>query len=461
MDRRKFLFSSGAAAVSVLVGSDAFSQIRARQRIEIGTAGDGEAYLQILPNEGEKYADIDGNELSIEIEKLRRDSETTFSDLLEVRNQGTDPVGLYIENTTNSTADGAVDFKSGGDSIVGEDRAVELPVGESKNVSVAVDLLSHNESDLPEDGTLDVIFVADSEIVDSGSSGTDDGDGGSSGDDGDQDTGATDTLSVAAPDTVEVGGSNTVDFTATVADTGTGGGEATVSLTVEGNQETEKTVDVPSDGETEATFSVGTVYDDVHGDGYPYDDRHGSLRLDGTDWEVSADLNGTAQSENGSTDVQDAPIEFYEPDNEYICAVCGMMTKMYDSWNAQATHDDGTRMEFCSTGCLVSYYVDPQGGTRAVDVPDSPINGVWVVNFPDRPVTGPELIDGDKAYFVLDYDVANRFTTPMSGSPPAFETEQDAVDYVNSYDNVDESDIVSIEDWDDAAANEYRPNFHS
>ena len=458
--RRKFLFGSGVAAATLVIGSGAFSQVRAEQRVNIGTAGDQEAYLQIVPKENNQYAWLDDNdELNVEMDKLRRDSETTFDALLEVRNEGTENVGLYVEE--GNVVGDILDFKIGGDSVVGESGAVELPVGEAVDVSVAVDLLDNTAKDLPDDGELDVIFVADADVLDSrDEEGTDGGDSG----DGTENGGESGSLSVDVPGTVEVGVGNTADFTATVSDGGSGGGEATVTLEVEGEQVEQKTAQVPEGGETDVVFAVPTVHNDVDS---PSQERHGNLRFDGTGWTVTADFDGTTDAVEGSLDVEDAPIGFYEPDTDTSCPVCGMMTKMYGGWHAQATHVDGTRFEFCSTGCLVTYVVDhTQYDGDITSVPDSPIEGAWVVDFDGRPAGGTELIDAYEAYFVEDYDTGSKFTTPMSGSPPAFSSHEAAVAYVDGYDGTEyeeltEDDIVTIEGFDDGMANEYRPNFHT
>lgn len=459
--RRKFLFGSGVAAATLVIGSGAFSQVRAEQRVNIGTAGDQGAYLQIVPKEDNQYAWLDNNdELNVKMDKLRRDSETTFDALLEVRNEGTEDVGLYVEE--GNVVGDILSFKIDGNSIVGDSGAVELPVGEAVDISVVVDLLDNTAEDLPDDGELDVVFVADADVLDEG--GEEGSDGGNSGDGSGDGGGESGSLAVNVPGTVNVGGGNTAEITATVSGGGSGGSEATVTLEVEGEQVEQKTAQVPEGGETDVVFSVPTVHNDV---GSPSQERHGNLRFDGTGWTVTADVDGTTDTVEGSLNVEDAPIAFYEPDTDTSCPVCGMMTKMYEGWHAQATHADGTRFEFCSTGCLVTYVVDhTQYDGDITSVPDSPIEGAWVVDFDERPAGGTELIDAYEARFVEDYDTGSKFMTPMSGSPPAFSSHEAAVAYVDGYDGTEheeltENDIFTIEEFDDAMANEYRPNFHS
>jgi nitrous oxide reductase accessory protein NosL len=447
--RRKFLFGSGVAAATLVIGSSAFSQVRAEQRINVGIAGDQGAYLQIVPKEDNQYAWLDTNdELNVEMDRLRRDSETTFAALLELRNEGTKDVGLYVEES--DFVGTVLDFRVGGDSVVGESAAAELPVGEAVDVSVVVDLLDNSEEDLPDDGEVDVMFVADADALNEGSE--EGGEGGTGG-------GETGSLSVDVPGTVQVGSSNAVGFTATLSDTGSGGQDATVAVDVGGEVFDEKTVSVPDGGEAEAAFSVPTVYDEVED---PEADRHGSLRFDGTAWSVTAEFDGETDVVEGTLAVEDDAIEFYEPDGDVGCAVCNMMTAMFDGWHAQATHADGTRVEFCSTGCLVSYVVDPVHH----GAPDAPVEGVWVVDFDERPSSGTELIDARDAYFVLDSETADKFSTPMGGSPPAFPDYDAAAAYVDGYDGSEyeeltEDDIVTLDDFNDSVANSYRDNFHS
>ncbi|WP_242611681.1 nitrous oxide reductase accessory protein NosL [Natrinema hispanicum] len=74
-----------------------------------------------------------------------------------------------------------------------------------------------------------------------------------------------------------------------------------------------------------------------------------------------------------------------------------------------------------------------------VDVPDEPIEGAWVVDYTDldssgeRAGDGTDLINAHEAYFVLDYDTSYG---AMGGNPRAFTTNDDAVGYVNSDDDL-------------------------
>lgn len=274
-----------------------------------------------------------------------------------------------------------------------------------------------------------------------------------------------DLLDVGATDAVTVGSDNDFAVTATVSDGGVGGGEATAALDIDGDQlsKNEKTVTVPEGGDVEATFEVPTVYNDLAPDNTEAG-RHGDFRFDGTEWTVTVDYGDESSIVNGTLDVEDGPIEFYDPDSDTSCAVCGMMTKGFESAHAQATHTNGDRMEFCSSGCLVTYVVDPgKYDGDNVAVPDASIEGAWVVDYTNvdvesgsRSGDGTDLIDAREASFVLDY--SSGYGT-MGANPRAFASASAAEDYVGSHDGLGEADIVTMDEFDDQIASKYRSSF--
>ncbi len=159
--------------------------------------------------------------------------------------------------------------------------------------------------------------------------------------------------------------------------------------------------------------------------------------------------NGDDEEENGEEPELTEPVDFPEDDDEGECAVCNMIAVEYPDWNAQVVHEDGHREYFCSKGCLVAYYFAPEKFTGGD--PDEEIVGVWATSFDSG-----DLIDVTEGYFVYERDT-DRHDYPMPrGSPPAFEDEESALDYVEEYDDLSEDDVFTLEDIDREMAEFYR-----
>lgn len=132
----------------------------------------------------------------------------------------------------------------------------------------------------------------------------------------------------------------------------------------------------------------------------------------------------------------------------YVCdAVCAMEVADYPEWNAQLAHEDETGAFFCTSGCMVTYRLDPS----EFDGSDSPIAGVWVTDFE----TG-ELVDGAEAYYVLEDDV-DRMNEPMGLNPRPFADRADASAYVEAH-SLSEGDVVRLDAFDLDTVAIYRPN---
>ncbi|ARS90667.1 hypothetical protein B1756_13640 [Natrarchaeobaculum aegyptiacum] len=145
----------------------------------------------------------------------------------------------------------------------------------------------------------------------------------------------------------------------------------------------------------------------------------------------------------------DEPADFPTDDDEGECAVCNMHSVDYPDWNAQVVHEDGHREYFCSKGCLVAYYYAPTAFSG--EDADEEIVGVWATSFESG-----ELIDATEGYFVYEQD-RDRHDYPMPrGSPPAFESREEAIAYVEEYDELSEDDLFTLEDVDEEIAMFYR-----
>ncbi|MFP8891206.1 nitrous oxide reductase accessory protein NosL [Natrialbaceae archaeon A-CW2] len=134
---------------------------------------------------------------------------------------------------------------------------------------------------------------------------------------------------------------------------------------------------------------------------------------------------------------------------ERACAVCSMVTEEYPDWNAQLVHEDGTREFFCSAGCMAAYYAAPE----AFDGPDVAVANVWVTEYE----TG-ELIDASEAVFVR-VSHSDHVDDIMMKNPTPFAERSDAEAFIDEFDEYDEDDIITLEDFDMDLATFYRGRF--
>jgi len=133
------------------------------------------------------------------------------------------------------------------------------------------------------------------------------------------------------------------------------------------------------------------------------------------------------------------------------CAVCNMMPAKFPEYNAQSTVEAGDRVFFCSSGCLAAYYVDPGNFEPAHE--GATFAGLWVHDHETR-----EVIDARSAWFVRETD-ADRVDDPMQRNPLPFAAESDARAYVDAYDDLSESDLLRLADFDMDLATFYRGRF--
>ncbi len=107
MERRKFLIGAGSAAVgtSALIGSGAFTQVKADREVKIKVADDNDALLAFQASEGPNgdYAEESNGTLTIDTSNLggssgvNQDASTRIRDVFEIQNEGTQTVVLYHE----------------------------------------------------------------------------------------------------------------------------------------------------------------------------------------------------------------------------------------------------------------------------------------------------------------------------------------------------------------------------
>lgn len=184
--RRKFLAGLGALASgsAAAVGTGAFTSVEAERNIDIETAGDKSALLQIMPNDdydgdySEYLTWTDEDLLKIDVNKANKDAVTTLKNLIEVRNTGNSDLSLWINGDVgkrpknDADADpiysygygssGPVDILRDGSSIVGgnvnQTRGEnELKAGNSALLTVQIDTRNYDPSADELDGEYKIV----------------------------------------------------------------------------------------------------------------------------------------------------------------------------------------------------------------------------------------------------------------------------------------------------------------
>lgn len=175
MQRRNFLVGIGSVSIggSALLGTGAFSRVESQRDVTIAVAEDPDAYLGLSGTgslNSDNYVELDEKgHVEIDVGEsgnggsgVNSDSFTWFDSMVRVCNQGKEAVGFYIEEPTDDDFPGGVDatgpegtpyeeeprlqFYTGeaangwGDdgttSVMGEDNAVDIPVGACVDLGV-------------------------------------------------------------------------------------------------------------------------------------------------------------------------------------------------------------------------------------------------------------------------------------------------------------------------------------
>jgi hypothetical protein len=150
MKRRQLLYGLGGltGASSLTLGTGAFTSVEASRSVSVAVADDADAFLRLAPCDGPNgdYVTTGGGTVALDVSAsndallgagVNADALTVVDDVLEVENQGTQPVGVWLdppEPVDDANGDPAVEFYRGGDpdaGVVGESDAVCLGVGEA------------------------------------------------------------------------------------------------------------------------------------------------------------------------------------------------------------------------------------------------------------------------------------------------------------------------------------------
>ncbi|NKE34492.1 DUF1102 domain-containing protein [Natronococcus sp. JC468] len=163
MERRKFLFGAGSTAIgaSAIVGSGAFNFANVERDVGIGVVDDSNAFLAL--NASSPYADGSGSQLELSFDDgagvggdgINENSDYSFTGVFNIRNQGSQPVGVWIEDddvnnavnwygtSNNNTPDFSTPIEESGNNY-------SIGVGERVYINVEILLQENSYSDLPE-----------------------------------------------------------------------------------------------------------------------------------------------------------------------------------------------------------------------------------------------------------------------------------------------------------------------
>lgn len=153
--RRNALIAMAVVVMSsgALVGTGAFSSVEADRTVNVNTAGDDSALLQITEGQGASSSEIyatAGNQVSLNQSSLNADANTTFEQAVNVTNTGSENVTLYIDDADAGIGEQLVIKENGGSSIVGTSTTdgVSLPAGQTVELDVVIALRSGSVSDI-------------------------------------------------------------------------------------------------------------------------------------------------------------------------------------------------------------------------------------------------------------------------------------------------------------------------
>jgi hypothetical protein len=159
MKRRTLLLGIGmTAGTGSIVGSGAFTSVSAERNVSVAVANDPDAFLSLGPCDGPNgdYVTVEGGVASIDLSPsntqvsgngVNNNAVSVFDDVFEIANQGTQPVGVWLDAdpATDRNGDPVVEFYRNGDrstEILDKENAVCLDVGEGICVGLRTDTRS-------------------------------------------------------------------------------------------------------------------------------------------------------------------------------------------------------------------------------------------------------------------------------------------------------------------------------
>ena len=103
MERRKFVIGAGALASgsAAALGTGAFSSVEADRDATVEVVDDSDGYLSLIADpedtHGDEYVEEVDGVIEFSFDQLNPDATTTIDDLLEVANEGTQPVDVSVD----------------------------------------------------------------------------------------------------------------------------------------------------------------------------------------------------------------------------------------------------------------------------------------------------------------------------------------------------------------------------
>lgn len=190
-NRRSVLIGLGGlvAGGGALVGTGAFDTVEAQRTVSVETAGDANALLGLSPAErgdgGNAYVEQSDGTIAINLDGndegadgLNQNAITTFQNLVQVTNQGTQTVESITLDFVESPddVDPAATFSfpvnddgdqttvdNGSNILTGNDVSGSLDPGSAINFGLEIDLIDGgDENDLPDDGDYTLEITAES-----------------------------------------------------------------------------------------------------------------------------------------------------------------------------------------------------------------------------------------------------------------------------------------------------------
>ena len=139
MKRRKLISGLGtlSATGAIAIGTGAFTSASANRTVSVRAVGDANAFLAMRPSPGANgaYASLEDGQLEINLDGtadeaagqgVNDDAVTKFRDVFRIHNQGTQPVFVFIDDSSD-----LVTFKAGkadGRGGAGSDRIKDRPI---------------------------------------------------------------------------------------------------------------------------------------------------------------------------------------------------------------------------------------------------------------------------------------------------------------------------------------------
>jgi hypothetical protein len=168
LTRRNALIGLGSlvAGSGALVGTGAFSSVEANRTVNIGSAGDTSALLNIESGSGASAGEITGTDSSgnvsqfqLTADDLNGDAVTEFNKAIKITNTGAEDVGLYVDNTPSNIGSGEeLDIEKGvnNTTVIGSGNSVNVfKDGGAVELDVVVDLTGSNAaSNIPDEITI-------------------------------------------------------------------------------------------------------------------------------------------------------------------------------------------------------------------------------------------------------------------------------------------------------------------